>query len=186
MQSCHECGADVRDPYSFCPECGEPVSPSAKATAPSSGDGSAGTSTDDGLGRRRLLLYGGAAVGAAAAGSGAGYLLLTGGGGPGDPAETVRSFVEGMDEGDVERVNALLHEDADMQRLNDSGASVMEGVDMSLESTDVLSENATHAEVHTEVSMTLLGETQTSNATIRLATQDGEWRILGGDDLATG
>lgn len=191
MKSCPECGGDVQDTHSFCPECRTPISAPAKATArgTDADDSSDGGGTVDGgmdVSRRNLLVYGGAAVGTAAVGGAGGFLLLSGGNDPGDPEETVRSFVTAMDEGDTEQFNSLIHEDADIERLNESNAAMLEGINMSVESSEVLSENATNAEVRVNLSTTFMGETQTSTSRVLLETQNGEWRILGGDTGVSG
>lgn len=184
MQTCPECGGEARDTHSFCPNCRTPLSEPAKQTARNTdrggssddGDATAGNGMD--VSRRNLLLYGGAAVGTAAVGGGAGFLLLSGGDGPG-PAATARSFVEALDDGNVEDAREMLHPDSELQ---DGGlefvAGVFEQAEIEIDATEVVSEDDTSAEVRIETTATVAGETQSDAAIITLRTQGGEWRVM--------
>lgn len=183
MKSCPECGADVQDTHSFCPECATPMSGPARATArgQSSDDGSStggnGSDDSDGLSRRDLMIYGGAAVGTAAVGGGAGFLLLSGGGSQG-PAAVAKTFIQRLNGGNTEGANAMLHGEAPTQEVSPIAANMFAQSDITIESTEVVDENSTHAQVTVELTATGSGTEGAQNTTVHLQKESGEWQVL--------
>lgn len=121
--------------------------------------------------RRKFVM----AVGVAGAAGLAGCLS-----GDSDPDDVVEEFYAAMDEGDVETMNDLMHEDSE-EEITEEDLEEIEDFDITVEETEILEEDDDAAEVRAEITVEgeFLGEEveETNEETIELRTEDGEWKL---------
>lgn len=135
--------------------------------------------------RREFLKYG---VGAAVV-AGGGYFAWTTFLSSSGPAETVRNFYTSLDDGNTQKASDMIHSESPKKGTLRSDSSefanaMLAQVDVSVDSTDVVTETETRATVETTltVSMGDLGD-QTDTMTVELRKEDGEWKIYSSPGL---
>ncbi|MFP4174290.1 MAG: hypothetical protein ACLFSW_00730 [Halobacteriales archaeon] len=124
--------------------------------------------------RRRELIATAVAFGA----TGCVGPLADGDGGDDGPEATMTRFMEARDEGDVEEMNSLLHDDAELSRIPEDAELDVDSVDV--EETDVVDEGDGSATVRVVVRVRPRSPNEgeyTEDTEWELRTQDGEWRI---------
>ena len=139
----------------------DPDPPAAQQASP--------TETD----RRSVLTYG--AVGAALVGGW--YVFVRDS--SSDPESVVADYYAAIDTGDVDGVNALLHEDAPQGEVTESDLAYADEFTLTVESTVERSADADdETVVEAEVTVDEEGEeSETIREELYLQQQDGDWRI---------
>ena len=122
--------------------------------------------------RRKFIM----AVGAASAAGLAGCLS-----GDNDPDDVVEEFYAAMDEGDVDAMNELIHEDSPEGEATEEDFEGSEDFEFTVEETEVLEEDDDVAEVRAKVTFEgeFMGEEfeETDEDLIELRTEDGSWKV---------
>lgn len=126
---------------------------------------------------RRQYLGGSAAVLTAAT---AGCSGLLGGGGGGDPAASVETYLNAIDEGDAETANGLLHPDGSATEISDEQAEQLSAATITVESTEVLEQGDGRADVEVSFTMGFDGQENSQTSLVELQTHDGEWKLYSG------
>ena len=99
-------------------------------------------------------------------------------GGSGGPAGTVRSFVGALNSGNQEEAEAMVHPDSPQKgQLTGSQMGMLESMEVSVTSTEVLSKTETEATVEATISLGSGSASQESTSTWELRTHEGEWKI---------
>lgn len=124
--------------------------------------------------RRRFL--GGAAAAATVTLAGCSSIL---GGDAGDPEAAVEEFYTALGDGNTDRVNELLHPDANAGELTDEQVSQFEQLDFSVDETELVEEDGDRAVVSVTITTTIQDQEQTSSQELELRTHEGSWRIYG-------
>ena len=109
--------------------------------------------------------------------------------GTGDPETTVRSFIEALDAGDAEAVNALIHPDGEVPPLSEGDAEQFGQADWTVEETEITDQTDETATVRSRLTIGIPvpdSEPQTEDVEWELRLRDGEWLVWDGGPGAPG
>jgi hypothetical protein len=93
------------------------------------------------------------------------------------PEAAIRTYVNALDSTDVETYNRIIHPNGQLPEISEGELSVLEAVDYTLESVQVVDETDTQATAEAEYTVEGPNGTQTQSSTVELRTVDGEWKI---------
>lgn len=101
--------------------------------------------------------------------------------GPSGPAGKVRSFYSALNNGNLQKAEGMIHPQSPMAgsfESNGFGGEMLNSADITVQSTNVVSETETRATVKTKVKISLSGfGEETSTGNVELRKHNGEWML---------
>ena len=100
----------------------------------------------------------------------------------GDPVDIIETWHSALDDGDIDTVNSLIHENASEEtgvtEITEGQGEFYNGNSVALDNTEIVEEG--NNVVIIEVTATVAGNTETSGWELR--SQDGKWKVYGIED----
>lgn len=98
-----------------------------------------------------------------------------------DPEDVVENYFNAIDDGDMDEMESLVHSDSPIQdgfaEDNELNKGFLEGLDITVEDTELVEEDDDTAIVEAETTVVFFGEEVTEVSEVELRTEDGDWRI---------
>lgn len=133
--------------------------------------------------RRKFVAATGTAVVATLAGCSGGGGGDDGGGDDGGsgsgPGVVVETYINALDSSDIEQIESLIHSESDLsgEYESEETAALLEEVDFSIDSIEVVEQGDEMATVEATVTTSGMGEEQTETQEMELRKEDGDWKI---------
>jgi len=99
------------------------------------------------------------------------------GGGGGGPSGVAKSWLQAADNGNEDKVEDLTHSDSQMSGNADAIVALYSGFDLSVDSTEVVSNEDDIAIVEVTATASREGQSEQSTNEFELRTEDGDWKV---------